>query len=491
MSNNSLWLETSSLKQKPSLKNSIKTPVLIIGGGLTGILTSYILKERGIESVVIESGKIGNGATAYTTGKITPQHALIYSDLIKKFGLEKAQMYLNANILACQKYKELIVKNSIDCNYEEKPNTIYTLSDAKKIEDEIFAMDKLGVTSRLIKESELPFSILAGIQTDYSAQFHVLKFLHSISENLNIFENTKATKIEGNKVHANGCVITADKIVVATHFPIKDVPGFYFAKMTQSRTYLLAMSHKFPLKGMYMDENEQGLTFRSYGDTLIMGGMSHPTGICDDNRFDLLEEKAKGLFPTSSVEMIWSNQDCMTLDGVPYIGKYSAFMPNVFVATGYNKWGMSTSMAAAMILGDLVQGKENENAPVFEPHRMKLGNIKHNLVHNMKNFIEFRSKTAFEVAHDTLSSMKKGEGKIVQVDGEKRAVYMDSSQHFHMISAKCPHLSCQLEWNASETSWDCPCHGSRFDVDGNVISNPACESPKLKKEKKGRGNQEG
>lgn len=484
MTNNSLWLETSESQPQKILRRNILTPVLIIGGGLTGILTSYILKERGIENVVIESGKIGNGVTAYTTGKITPQHSLIYSSLIKKFGAEKAKMYLDANILASQKYKEIIMKNNIDCDYEEKPNTIYTLSDVKKIEDEIYAMDKLGVTTRMVKESELPFNILAGIQTDYSAQFHVLKFIQSISKDLNIFENTKAVKIEGNKVYANDCVISADKIIVATHFPIKDFPGFYFAKITQSRTYLLAMDHKEPFKGMYMDENPEGLTFRGYKNTLIMGGMSHPTGENDDNRFEKLESKAKSFYPNSSVQMIWSNQDCMTLDGLPYIGKYSMFMPNVYVATGYNKWGITTSMAAAMILGDMVEEKENENAPVFAPHRMKISNIKTNLMHNIKNYVKYRTKTTFETAHDSLSSMKKGEGKIIEVEGEKRAVYMDNSEHFHMISAKCPHLGCQLEWNPSETSWDCPCHGSRFDIDGNVISNPACESPKLKKKTK-------
>lgn len=476
MKKQSLWQSTVTCQGHDALAGSLEAEAVVIGGGLTGLLCAWLLKEKGVEPVVLEADTVGQGVTAYTTGKITAQHGLIYDQLIREQGEEKAKKYLYANLDATQKYKEMILRCRIDCDYEELPNIIYTRTHPEKIEREVEAANRLGLVSELIHESPLPFPILAGIRNYYSAQFHPLKFLKHLAKELTIFEHTKVLQIKGDTVFTNHGAVKGRHIIVASHYPIKDVPGFYFPRLTQSRSFLAAIKHKQKLDGMYLDEAQEGMTFRSYQDYLILGGFAQCTGCDSQTALDALEERAKTLYPDDPVAFLWAAQDCMSLDSVPYIGRYSVFTPNLYVATGYNKWGMTGSMVAAMLLSDQIVHRSNPYAEVFVPQRLNLKYTGKKLKHNMRTYLRSRMDAMFEKGAPNLSDIRPGQAKIVQFGHEKKGVYCDTDGAYHYVDVHCSHMGCQLKWNSGEQSWDCPCHGSRFDIDGNVLNDPAGQS---------------
>lgn len=425
---NSIWTESVSLPRFKSLKGSIKTDVLIIGGGLAGILCAYFLQEQGADYVLAEGRTICAGVTKNTTAKITAQHGLIYDKLLQQAGVEKAAMYLKANQNAVRKYYELCEKT--DCDFESKTSYIYSMNDRKKLEDEAEALRRLGYSAEIKEPEELPFETAGAIGFENQAQFHPLKFISQIARNLHIYENTFVKEFKDHTAVTDSGSIAYQKVIFATHFPIDNKHGMYFLKMYQHRSYAIALENAVQLQGMYMDENKKGISFRNYRDMLIIGGGAHRTGKNGGN-WQELRAFAGRYYPGSVEKYAWAAQDCMTLDNIPYIGQYSKYMPDCFVATGFNKWGITSSMTAAAILSDLVMEQENPYREVFEPSRNML---KTQLLVN-----------GWEAAVNLLTPSVK----------------------------RCPHLGCALKWNSAEHTWDCPCHGSRFDEKGKVLDNPA------------------
>lgn len=425
---NSLWQDTVTLPEFESLKGEIKTDVLIIGGGLCGILCAYFLKNAGIDYVLVEGNKIASGTTKNTTAKITSQHGLIYSKLISQYGKEKTKMYLEANERAILEYKKL--SNTIDCDFEEKSSFVYSLSDRQKIEDEVLALNSISFPAKFEEETELPFSIAGAVRFLNQAQFNPLKFISQISKDLNIYENTFIREITPTGAFSENFKIKAKKIIVTTHFPFINKHGSYFLKLYQHRSYLSAFENAEKIDGMYVDESKTGMSFRSYKNFLLIGGGGHRTGHNGGN-WQEIEAFAKKYYPDSEPKYQWATQDCMSLDGIPYIGQYSKNTPNLFVASGFNKWGMTSSMVSAMLILDMVQEKNNDYLEVFSPSRSIL---------KPQLFIN-----GFETTKNLLTPTVK----------------------------RCPHLGCALKWNEHEHSWDCPCHGSRFEENGKLIDNPA------------------
>ena len=427
--NKSIWQDSINMPQfkERELKNS--TDVLIIGGGIFGILCAYFLKEKGIDYMLLEKDTIASKTTKGTTGKITLQHGLIYSDLIKDNGEEYAKKYFNVYDSAVKKFKELSDIYSFD--YEDKKAYTYTLSDLKKIEEELKAYEKLGIDGKFEKECELPFMIRGAVSVNNQGQIHPLKFIKEISQNLNIFENVWVKRIEKGYVETyDKKIIRAKKIIVATHFPIINKEGFYFLKLYQNRSYFVAVKNAQKLDNMYIDEKDTGLSLRSYNDYLIVGGGAHRTGTKNPNRNDA-KSFVNQYFKNSPVCFSWAAQDTMSLDKVPYIGRYSKNNKSVFTATGFNKWGLTGAMVAAMYLCDLIEGKQNDYLDIFSPERSILKpQLAVNLFDTAINFI-------------------------------------------NPITKRCSHLGCALKWNKYEHSWDCSCHGSRFDDKGNILDNPA------------------
>lgn len=425
---NSIWNESSMLPQFKSLEGDVKTDVLILGGGMAGILCAYFLQERGIDYILVEGSTIGSGITGNTTAKITSQHGLIYNKLLKSAGMEKAKWYLEANQNAVKKYFELC--RDIDCDFEEKTAGVYSLDNRKKLEDEAEALHKLGFHSEILETEELPFPTVGAVCFGHQAQFHPLKFISKISRNLKIYEHSFVKELSEHRAVTEKGSITFQKMIFTTHFPIDNKHGMYFLKMYQHRSYVIALENAAKINHMYLDEEKHGMSFRSYGKFLLIGGGSHRTGKKGGN-WQELRDFAKKYYPSATEKYFWAAQDCMTLDHIPYIGQYSRSMSEYFVATGFNKWGMTGSMTAAMMLADMVTGIGSPYTEVFCPSRSM---IKPQLLWN-----------GCEAVFNLLSISKK----------------------------RCPHLGCALKWNQEEHSWDCPCHGSRFDENGILLNNPA------------------
>lgn len=429
----SLWHKNTEKPNFKTLDGDKKTDVLIIGGGIAGILCAYELTNRGIDCILLEAKEICSGITKNTTAKITVQHSLIFHKLIKMFGKEKAALYLNANIKALQKYAGLCV--NIDCDFEYKDNFVYVLDKPKQIEKEIEALRTLNMKAFRANELTLPFKTAGAVCIKDQAQFNPLKFLYAVAKGLPIHEHTKVLEYKNGIVTTDHGAVEAKNIICATHFPIFNKHGLYPIKMYQSRSYVIAVKNAQNVNGMYIDGENNGLSFRNYGEYLLIGGGSHRTG-AKGGGWEYLREIQKVYFPDSVEVAHWATQDCMTLDNVPYIGQYSKSTPNLYVSAGFNKWGMTTAMVSAEILADMIENKENKFAKVFDPSRSIL------------------RQQLFANAAEAFAGILNPGGK------------------------RCPHLGCKLVWNSEEHSWDCPCHGSRFTEKGELIDNPATDDMK-------------
>ena len=432
---NSIWTEKVIKPHFEPFACDFETDVLIVGGGLTGILCAYMLNKSGIDYTLIEAKEICSGITKNTTAKITVQHGLVYDKIIKKYGIKAAQKYYKVNNNALTHYLELC--QEFDFDFETKDSFVYSLSNKEKIEKEIIAYKTIGVNADFLEKTPLPFKVSGAVRLKNQGQIHPLQFLYKISQNLKIKENTKLINLTPEYAETNSGKIHFKKAIIATHFPILNKHGYYFLKMYQHRSYVIALENAQNVDGMYVDEDLKGLSFRNYGDLLLLGGGSHRTGK-KGGAWAELEQFAKNHYPNSKIVSKWATQDCMTLDGLPYIGNYSKNTPNLFVATGYNKWGFTTAMAAAEILCDLVQEKQNEFADIFSPSRT--------------------------ILHPQLA-----------INGVEAFLNIITP-----TTPRCPHLGCALKYNKYEHTWDCPCHGSRFTKDGELIDGPATDDKTIK-----------
>ncbi len=429
----SLWSETVTLPSFEPLNKNVKTDVLIIGGGIAGILCAHYLQEAGISYILVEADTIISGITKNTTAKITSQHGLIYHKIAKKYGIDAAGLYLRANEAALAEYRKLA--SEIPCDFSEETNTVYSISDRKKLEQELETLQRLRFPASLAERLPLPFATAGAVSFPNQAKFHPLKFLAELAKPLHIYEHTKVRELIDTIALTNHGRIIADKIIVTTHFPFVNKHGSYFLKLYQHRSYVLGLAHAGELSGMYVDESDTGLSFRTAQDLLLLGGGGHRTGKQGGNWTEL-REIARRYYPDSQEIYHWATQDCISLDGIPYIGQYSRHTPNLYVATGFNKWGMTSAMAAALLLRDLILDKQNPYTTLFSPSRT--------ILHPQLFF------NGIESTVNLLTPLPK----------------------------RCPHLGCALKWNKAEHTWDCPCHGSRFTKDGELIDNPATDDLK-------------
>ena len=430
----SVWEKTAAKPRFDALDGNKSTDVLIIGGGIAGILCAYQLKNAGVDCMLAEAVEICGGITKNTTAKITLGHALIYDKMIKRFGENKARLYAEAQSKAIREYARL--GERIDCDFEMRDNYVYSMSNRSKIEKEVAALSRIGVNAAFSEAKELPFSVAGAVCVKDQAQFHPLKFLYTIAKDLPIYENTKVTELMPHKAKTNRGEIAFKKLIIATHFPMLNKHGLYSLKLYQHRSYVIALRGAQNVNGMYVDESDTGLSFRSYGDLLLLGGGGHRTGK-KGGCWQELENFARKHYKNAEVVGRWATQDCMTLDGIPYIGQYARSIPNVFVATGFQKWGMTNAMVAAALLCDLVKGKANPYTAVFDPSRTIL-----------------HPQLAVNLFDSVVGLLTP-------------------------TTPRCPHLGCALKYNRVEHTWDCPCHGSRFTEDGNLIDNPATDDKKM------------
>ncbi len=428
----SVWTKTAGLPGFPELEGDIGADVLIVGGGMAGVLCARELTNAGADCVLVEADRLGGGITKGTTAKITAQHGLIYDKLIRRYGERTAGLYLRANLEAGERYRELC--RDIDCDYEPQDSYVYSLNDPEKLRRETEALRALGFEGSLETDLPLPFKTAGAVRFPGQAQFHPLKFLGAVARGLRIYEHTKVLELGPGKAVTNRGTIEAGKIIIATHFPVLNKHGGYFVKLYQQRSYVLALEGAPGPGGMYVDEAASGLSFRGYKGALILGGGSRRTG--KPGGWKELEAFAGEHYPGAEITARWAAQDCMSLDGMPYIGRYSRGTEGLYTATGFNKWGMTSSMAAAALLRDLLTGRDNPYQELFDPSRSV-----------------FHKQLAVNVLESAVGLLTP-------------------------TAPRCPHMGCALKYNAAEHSWDCPCHGSRFGEDGRLIDNPAADDRK-------------
>ena len=377
----SLWSQTVEIPKREALRGNLTVHTAVIGAGMSGLLTAYFLKKQGIDVAVLEADQIAGGQTKNTTAKITGQHGLFYERLINKAGKERAKSYVWAQKAAIKAYENIIKDENIECHFKILPSYLYTADETRilKLEKEAKAANMLGMEAKLAgkeETAELPFQIAGALCFPNQAQFHPLEFVKYISKNLPIYENTRVLSVKGHTLFTDKGNVIAENIVFATHYPFVNVPGFYFARQHQDRSYVLALAGQKELSGMYYSIDQYGYSLRSAGSVLLFGGGAHRTGKmmqsgmdCEKEGYFYIRKAADRYYPKSKEVAHWSAQDCMPHDDIPFIGKYSVFRPYWYVATGFKKWGMTSSMLAAMIISDAICGRENEYAKVFKPQR--------------------------------------------------------------------------------------------------------------------------
>ncbi|HHX77177.1 MAG TPA: FAD-dependent oxidoreductase [Firmicutes bacterium] len=490
-----IWTVNIEATDYPVLKDDVKVDVAVVGGGLVGITLAYLLKQEGLKVAVIESDHIGRGTTGHTTAKITSQHNLIYDKLLKHIGKEKTQLYVEANEGAAKFMEDTIKNKNIECHFSKQPAYVYTEIDkyVSKIQDEVKAALDLGIKAFYTEEIPLPIKIKAAECFENQSQFHPLKYLLALAEGIPsdgsyIFEGTRAVDFhEGNPskvITDSGHTVTAESLVIASHFPAYGGSGYYFARMYPERAYAVAAKIKdnYP-GGMYVTAETPGRSIRSCplenDNFIIVAGEKHKTGQGPDTstHYANLALFARETFPVIDIPFRWSTQDYTTLDDLPYVGRISSKSQNTYVATGFGKWGITNGTAAALLIKDLIVNGESPWSPVYDPSRFEADPM-------IKNFIMTNATVAKHLIGDKLkpvsndNDMAPGEARVIRQDGQKIGIYKDENGELHSVEIVCTHMGCYLVWNAAELSWDCPCHGSRFTYRGDIIEGPALKTLK-------------
>lgn len=486
----SYWIDSTPETNYSEFVENVSVDVAIVGAGIIGLTAAYRLKQAGKTVAVIESKKVAAGVSGHTTAKITSLHQLIYQDLISDLGQEKAKLYADSNQAALEYIANLVETEQIDCEFSRQ--NAYTFAESvkqlEKVEAEVEAAQSLGLPASFVKTTSLPFPISGAIQFENQAQFHVRKYLLHLAKSIPgngsyLFEDTRVEDVKEEKtacrVHTHRGTITAKDVIVSTHLPILD-QGLFFAKAYPKRSYLIGASihpENAP-EGMFIGTGDKYRSIRTtpYNDRLLLliGGEGHKTGEVTetDKRFVPLEEYAFARFEATSIDYRWSSQDMVSFDKLPYIGKLTPLNNHIYVATGMSLWGMTKGTLSGMLLSDMILEKENPWLDLYDSTRatpfVSKTSIKQNAdvaVHWIGDRLKGRQ--------DSLQEVNQGEGKVVDVDGDQVAVYRDEHNTFHAVSAVCSHLGCVVNWNAAEKSWDCPCHGARFDCSGKVLHGPA------------------
>jgi glycine/D-amino acid oxidase-like deaminating enzyme/nitrite reductase/ring-hydroxylating ferredoxin subunit len=487
---NSYWKEYSNKKNYSSLKEDIYSDVCIIGAGITGCTLAYLLNKKGKHVTLLEKDDVVSGVTANTTGKITSQHGLFYDYLVNSFGIDFAKKYLMSNQKAITSMKDIIDEEHIECDFEFQNAYVYTKlkQNIEKIQKEVGIVNTLGLDAKFVDKTNLPFDVLGAIEFPDQAQFHVRKYTLGLLDTIpdsSIYTDSKVLDVkparDGYIVSTASGTVTAKYVAITSHYPIINFPGLYFLKLYQDKSYIIGVDTKEELfPGMYISEEEPTISLRTaiYKDKrlLLVGGSDHKTGDTDvyiENSYYNLEKFIKTIYPKAEVLYKWSTEDCVSLDKIPYIGEYSNIMPNVFVATGYKKWGMTSSYVAAKIIFDKIIGIDNEYESIYSSTRLQP-------IKNSKEFGNMLKQTTSSLILDriipsekNLSDLEIGSGGLIEYHGKKLGVYKKSESEIYAVEPYCAHLGCQLSWNNLEKTWDCPCHGSRYHYDGKLITEPS------------------
>jgi glycine/D-amino acid oxidase-like deaminating enzyme/nitrite reductase/ring-hydroxylating ferredoxin subunit len=483
----SLWLETSPTPEHPALGEDLEADVAVVGAGIVGATTALLLAREGARVVLLEAGQVCGGVTGRTTAKLSSLHGLSYGQLASKHGDEAARVYGEANEAGLARTIELVDELGIECELRRKPNFTYT-EDAEgrsQIEQEVEVAQRVGLPASLVEELDLPFAVAAAVRFEDQAEFHPRRYVLGLVEALTghggrVFERSPVVSVEQGppcRVHVRGgATVTADRVVVATHMPLLD-RGLFWTRAHPERSYVVAARTAGPLpQGMYLSTEQPAHSIRvarvDGEDWLLLGGEGHETGHSDPaESYRRLAAYAGERFGIERPELRWATQDNMPVDGMPYIGAVWPFSGRLLTATGFKKWGLAFGTAAAMMLADRIAGRENPwartlDAQRFTPSASAPAFVKENADAGLRFFAD-------RLRRRSVRRLEPGEGGIVRDGIRQAAVYKDERGRLHAVSARCTHVGCIVAWNGADKTWDCPCHGSRFAVDGTVIEGPA------------------
>ncbi|HEX3015856.1 MAG TPA: FAD-dependent oxidoreductase [Desulfobacteria bacterium] len=486
----SYWITSTPDTSYPALDKDLTADVAIVGGGLVGISTAFLLKQAGVKVVILEADRIGKGTTGHTTAKITSQHSLIYAHIEQYFGHEIAQQYADANQAAIQTVARIVHEQAIDCDFSHRPAYVYTQAEdyIEKIAKEAEIAKQLGIKADYLEETPLPFPIKAALRFAEQAQFHPRKYLLALAKLIpgngsDIFETTRCVDIEKDDklpkvITENGHKVSAERIIIATHFPFYDGLGLYFTRIYQERSHVLAirMRDSFP-EGMFISAESPTRSLRSQkyddGELILVGGEHYKTGQGENiiNHYNNLRDFALTTFDVEDILYRWSTQDCQTVDKLPYVGHLTANTVNLYVATGFGKWGMTNSTVSAMLLRDLIVKGESPWQDAYNPSRVTI-------TASAPEFVKQNANVAVNYISGKLAilpvepEIKVGEGRKIATDGKIAGAYRDEAGKLYLVDTTCTHLGCEVSWNDAEKTWDCPCHGSRFSYKGDVLEGP-------------------
>lgn len=488
----SFWIESTPEPSFSPLSSDLAVDVAIVGGGIAGLTTAMLLKKAGKTVAILESKQIAAGVSGHTTAKVTSLHQLIYAELLQDLGLNKAQVYAESNQVALERVARFVEEEAIDCDFSRQSAYTFTESEQglKAIRKEVEAALKLGLPASFVQETSLPFAIAGAVKFDHQAQIHPRKYLLHLAKCIqgdgsHVFAETRVLNVEEGKtvcqVTTDRYRVTAQDVVITTHLPIDD-GGLFFAKTYPQRSYIIGARVDADLvpKGMFIGSGDGYFSIRSTPDQddtlLLIGGGGHKVGEISktEEQYQKVEDFARSRFGIDTVDYRWSTQDMVSFDKLPYIGKLTPFSHHVYVATGFSLWGMTKGTLSGMLLSDLILGINNPWAMLYDATRATPFLTPEAIKQTVSVGMHWVGDRLKGLDTSSLSEVAPGEAQLVTIAGEKLAAYRDDQGTMHAISAVCPHLGCILAWNNAEKSWDCPCHGSRFDgCDGVLLHGPA------------------
>jgi glycine/D-amino acid oxidase-like deaminating enzyme/nitrite reductase/ring-hydroxylating ferredoxin subunit len=477
----SLWLAEPG-KTYPALNGTVTADVTVVGAGITGLTTALQLKRAGLRVAVVEADRVGHGASGNNTAKVSALQATVYSELIAQHGIATATSYAGANLAGVETVAEIVEREGIDCDLRRRPAVTYAIDESERssVAAEFEAAGRAGL--KVVQESpDLPFPVYGAVRLDDQLSVHPVRYLRGLAaavdgDGSRIFEQSRVRRVRAGRVHTESGTVHAERVVIATHAPLLDRGG-YFARLEAVRSYCVAARLRTgsPPEALAINAGDPVWSIASAGDLLILSGQGHPTGErgVDAGRYVALEAFAREHWDVAEIVHRWSAQDLYAYDGLPMIGPYLPGSRSLYVATGYRKWGLATATAAAELLTGTITGEDHPWASTFAPSRLSLRGV--------PRLARLNTKVAVDLVGDRLrpaevsdpAAIPRGEARVLRDGLDRAGAYRDEDGVVHAVSLRCTHLGCLLRFNGAETSWDCPCHGSRFDVDGAVLEGPA------------------
>ena len=483
----SLWLATAESTAYPELEGDPDFDVAVLGGGIAGLTTALLLKREGARVAVLEARQVGSGVTGCTTAKVSALQQAVYQQIRSRHGADGATAYAEGSVAGVELIAELAAEEGIECDLERRPTFTYAAEEGERsaVESEHEATCEAGLAVELVEETDLPYPTYGAVRLDDQLQFHPVRYVQGLARAVDgdgsaVFENSRALRVETGdpcRVHTERGTVSADQVVVATHYPLLD-RSLFFARLEPVRSYCIAarINGEAP-RGMSISAGGTTRSVRSHDEQLIVGGEGHTTGARDatPERFERLEQFARDHWDVAEVTHRWSAQDPVSWDHLPVVGRYHPRSERLFVASGFHKWGLSTAGFAARIISDLIGGRDNPWAERFNPSRFGVRGVPKLAQMNAKVALDFFGDRANPSLRTSTGDLSPGEARVVRDRLGKTGVFRAEDGSLNAVSLRCTHLGCLVRFNAAERSWDCPCHGSRFDVDGAVLEGPATQ----------------